>query len=40
LKWGEALIYAGKPDDAKAQFARAARLDLTASEQAEFLKKP
>src|SRR5580704_47450 len=35
LKWGEALAFAGKPADAKAQFARAAALDLTPSEKAE-----
>ena len=38
LKWGEALAYFGKPDQAKAQFARAAQLDLTSSEKAELAK--
>ncbi len=36
LKWGEALAYSGKPTEAKAQFARAAALDLTPSEKAEL----
>jgi Tfp pilus assembly protein PilF len=36
LKWGEALVYANKKDEAKAQFARAAALDLTSSEKAEL----
>jgi tetratricopeptide (TPR) repeat protein len=36
LKWGEALAYSGKRDQAKAQFARAAQLDLTASEKTEL----
>jgi tetratricopeptide (TPR) repeat protein len=36
LKWGEALAYAGKPAEAKAQFARAAALDLTPSEKSEL----
>ena len=38
LKWGEALVYSGKPTDAKAQFARAAQLDLTPSEKAELAR--
>jgi tetratricopeptide (TPR) repeat protein len=36
LKWGEALGYAGKADAVKAQFARAAQLDLTATDKAEL----
>jgi Tfp pilus assembly protein PilF len=36
LKWGEALGYAGKADGVKAQFARAAQLDLTATDKAEL----
>jgi Tfp pilus assembly protein PilF len=36
LKWGEALAYAGKPADAKAQFTRAATLDLTPQEKSEL----
>jgi tetratricopeptide (TPR) repeat protein len=36
LKWGEALAYAGKPADAKQQFARAAGLDLTQAEKSEL----
>ena len=39
LKWGEALVYAGKKDEAKAQFARAAALDLTPSEKAELMRQ-
>jgi tetratricopeptide (TPR) repeat protein len=38
LKWGEALAYSGKPADAKAQFVRAAALDLTPSEKSELAK--
>ena len=38
LKWGEALAYAGKKDEAKAQFACAAALDLTPSEKAELAR--
>src|SRR4029077_13333507 len=38
LKWGEALVYVGKKDEAKAQFARAAVLDLTAAEKAELAR--
>ena len=40
LKWGEALAYAGKGDEAKAQFARAAQLDLTQAEKAELARHP
>ena len=38
LKWGEALVYAGKRDEAKAQLARAATLDLTAADKAALAK--
>ena len=38
LKWGEALAFSGKPADAKAQFARAAQLDLTPPEKAELVR--
>jgi tetratricopeptide (TPR) repeat protein len=38
LKWGEALIYVGRRDDAKAQFSRAAVLDLTPSEKSELVR--
>ena len=38
LKWGEALGYAGKPEEAKAEFARAVALDLTPSEKAELAR--
>ncbi len=34
--WGETLVYAGKKDEAKMHFARAATLDLTLSEKAEL----
>jgi Tfp pilus assembly protein PilF len=40
LKWGEALAYSGKPAEAKAQFARAAMLDLTPSEKSELARVP
>ena len=36
LKWGEALLYSGKADEAKKQFAIAARLDLTPSEKIQL----
>ncbi|HWU55211.1 MAG TPA: hypothetical protein VN175_06885 [Rhizomicrobium sp.] len=39
-KWGEALVYAGRHDEANAQFARAAQLDLTPTEKAELAKYP
>ena len=39
LKWGEALVYAGKKDGAKAQFARAAQLDLTYADRAELARQ-
>jgi cytochrome c-type biogenesis protein CcmH/NrfG len=38
LKWGEALYYAGKPDDSKKQIAIAASLDL-APDDKELLAK-
>jgi hypothetical protein len=37
--WGEALVYAGRRDEAKAQFARAVQLDLAASEKTELAEK-
>ncbi len=40
LKWGEALGYAGKADEARKQFARAAALDLTPHEKAELARLP
>jgi hypothetical protein len=40
LKWGEALVYAGKKDEAKTQFARTVQLDLTPSEKAELARHP
>ena len=39
-KLGEALAYSGKPAEAKAQFARAAALDLTPSEKSELMRTP
>jgi len=36
LKWGEALIYAGKPDEAKQQFAIASGLDLSSADRAQL----
>jgi Flp pilus assembly protein TadD len=36
LKWGEALVYAGHKDEARAQFARAGQLDLTPSDKREL----
>jgi tetratricopeptide (TPR) repeat protein len=38
LKWAQALAYAGKPDEAKKQFTRAARLDLITSERSELAR--
>jgi hypothetical protein len=38
LRWGEALYYAGKKDEAQKQFARAAALDLTPSERTELAR--
>jgi hypothetical protein len=39
LKWGEALVYAGKKDEGEAQFARAAQLELTPTEKTELAWK-
>jgi Tfp pilus assembly protein PilF len=36
LKWGAALANAGKPQEAKKQFAIAAGLDLVAADRAEL----
>ena len=33
----EAMVYAGKKDEATVQFLRAAQLDLTAAEKAELV---
>jgi hypothetical protein len=38
LKWGEALLYADKTDEAKKQFAIAAKLDLTPSGKSELAR--
>lgn len=37
MKWGEALFYAGKPDEAKKQFA-AAGLDISQADKAALTK--
>jgi tetratricopeptide (TPR) repeat protein len=39
LKWGEALAKLGKADQARAQFATAAKLDLTPAERAELAQQ-
>jgi hypothetical protein len=39
LRWGEALSYARKPDEAKKQFARAAGLDPMPGEKAELSRQ-
>ena len=39
LKWGEALAYAGSKDEAKAQFARAAGLELSPADKAELARE-
>ena len=36
LKWGQALVYAGKKTEAHGHFARASLLDLTPSEKSEL----
>jgi len=38
LKWGEALVFAGKRDEAAKHFARAAQLDLTPAEKSELTR--
>jgi cytochrome c-type biogenesis protein CcmH/NrfG len=38
LKWGEALFFAGKQDDAKKQFGLAASLYLSAADKAALVK--
>jgi tetratricopeptide (TPR) repeat protein len=38
LKWGEALFYAGKPGEAKEQFAIAGGLDLSQSDKTVLTK--
>ncbi|MEI9931831.1 MAG: hypothetical protein WDM89_15160 [Rhizomicrobium sp.] len=38
LKWGEALVWSGRSDDAKKQFALARTLDLMASEKVELAR--
>ena len=39
LKWGEALVYASKKDEAQKQFAHAAQLDLTAADKTEMARQ-
>ena len=36
MRWGEALTYAGKKNEAAKHFARAATLDLTPSKKSEL----
>jgi hypothetical protein len=38
LKWGEALIYVGRPGDAARQFTMATGLELTAAERSELAR--
>ncbi len=38
LKWGEALGYAGRKDEARAQYQKASTLDLTAADKAELAR--
>jgi len=38
LKWGEALTYAGKKDEAQKQYAISAGLDLSNEDKAELAK--
>ena len=40
LKWGEALTDAGKKDEARKQFTKAARLDLSSADKAELVRQP
>jgi hypothetical protein len=39
LKWGEALAFAGKKDEAQKQFAIAAGLNLSAADKAELARQ-
>ena len=36
LEWGGALLYLGRTDEARAQWARAAQLDLTPADRAKL----
>jgi hypothetical protein len=38
LKWGEALFYAGRKEEAKSQFTGAAVLDLTPADKSELAR--
>jgi tetratricopeptide (TPR) repeat protein len=38
LKWGEALGYVGRKDEAQKQFALAAGLDMSSADKAELAK--
>ena len=39
LKWGEALGYAGRKDEAHAQYQTASKLDLGADDKAELARQ-
>ena len=39
LKWGEALAYAGKRDEARAQYRKASTLDLAPTDRAELARR-
>jgi len=39
MKWGEALSYAGRKDDARAQFSAASRLDLSKTEKSQLARE-
>jgi Flp pilus assembly protein TadD len=36
LKWGEALVYAGHKDDARARYQKASTLDLTSADKTQL----
>jgi hypothetical protein len=38
LKWREALLWSGKPDDSKKQFVIATHLDLSAADKAALTR--
>jgi hypothetical protein len=38
MKWGEALGYAGRKDEARAQYHKASTLDLAAADKAELTR--
>ena len=39
LKWGEALGYAGRKDEAQAQYQKASTLDLGAADKTELARQ-